>query len=246
MRMGQRVLLYSGLGEDCWRSWIEGRFYIVCSPEYKYEKEQQEWWIQVKMADGSLAWTNSPESFISQDRMDDELGKTIADPALALQDKLAKIDEMIKAGADLNGSAGQHGICPVEAVIFSKQPELLTELISRGMNIQTGEPSPEYWAAQNALQPGGEVMLKILLEKGLKLNCLTTPPLHEFLSGCMGSGDCPIEQAIKVAEMLVQYGADVEQRDVLGRTIFVVLDQKDSASRPHIAVLREALLKLKK
>ncbi len=245
LKIDQTVSLYSYLGENCWTSWIEGRFLVVCSPESQPAKSQNEWWIRIKMADGSQAWTNSRESFVSQEGLNHELGEKIADLKLALPDKLAEIDTLLEGGAELNGDGGKYGTVPIEAAIRTKDADLLKELISKGLNIRNNQLCPAYFAAQNALSPNGDLMLQFLLENGMQLSCLTNPPLREFLIFGMALDTYPIDRAIKVAEMLIKHGVSVDQRDSQGKSIFDILNEKDMASRPHVAVLREALIKLK-
>jgi hypothetical protein len=244
LKMGQIISLYSQLGEGCWKSWIEGRFLVVCRPEFQPEKVQNEWWIRIKTADGLQGWTNSPQLFVSQEGLNRELGRKIWEPKLALPDKLAEIDTLLKGGANLNGDGGRYGVSPMEAAINMKDVDLLRELVSKGLNIQGSQFCPASWAAQNALGPGGDIMLEFLLENGMQLGCLINPPLQQFLSMGITTDDYPIEQAIKVAEALVRHGANINQRDSQDKSIFDVLNRPDVISRPHAAVLKEALAKL--
>jgi hypothetical protein len=244
LKDGAIVALYSYLGEGCWRSWIDGRFLVLCGVESQGEAKN-EWWIQVKTAAGVMAWTNSAtKGFVSEEGLNSELGETILDQKLTLPDKLAQIDALLKGGAALNGSGGKYGTYPLEAAIRTKDVDLLKALVSKGLNIQKSEPCSAYWATQNALAPGGDQILEFLLGNGMQLSCLTEPPLLAFLRVGIATDSYPTDRAIRIAEMLVRSGASVDQRDSRGKSIFDLLDQPKWAS--HVAALRDAMAKLAK
>ena len=238
------ISLYSYLGEGCWRSWIDGRFVVVCDVNSQ-GKPQNEWWIQIKMADGTKAWIDSAgKAFVSEERLNSELGERILDAKLALPDKLAEIDALLKNGAALNASGGKYGTDPLEAAIRTKDVDLLRALVSKGLNIRKSEPCSAYWAAQNALAPGGDQMLEFLLANGMQLSCLTEPPLHAFLRFGKATDSYATDRAIRIAEMLVRHGASVDQRDSQGKSILDLIDQANWAS--PVAPLRDALANLAK
>jgi hypothetical protein len=244
LREGQVFSIYSYLGEGCWRTWIDGHLVNVCDVALQ-GKAQQEWWIQIKTADGLDGWTNAASSFVSQQGLNNELGEKIADPKLPLADKLAQIDALLKGGARLDGGAGQYGIDPMEAAISTGDTELIQTLISKGLNLRTTQPCPAFWASQKSLREGGDVVLAFLLENGMRLDCLSEPPLHSFLRFGISAADYPVERAIAVAEILVKNGADVNQRDPQGKSVFDVVGlgvQANGASR--MAPLTEALSRL--
>jgi len=244
LKNGQVIPIYSYLGEGCWRSWIGGQFLVVCDVTSPGQA-QNEWWIRIRTASGTEAWTNSAEkAFVSEEGLNSELGERILDTKLALPDKLAQIDALLRGGAGLNGSGGKYGTDPLEAAIRTKNVDLLRALVSKGLNIRKSQPCPAYWAAQNALAPGGDQMLEFLLENGMQLNCLTEPPLHAFLYFGIATDGYSPDRAIRIAEVLVKHGARVDQRDSQGKSIFDLLDQPKWASR--VAALRDALANLAK
>jgi ssDNA-binding Zn-finger/Zn-ribbon topoisomerase 1 len=242
LRRGEKIYLYSYLGENCWNSWTDGGFLVVCSPESPSVNPQQEWWIQIRLADGSRAWTNSSVSFATQGRMNSEIGETIRDSKSTLPEKLTRIDVLIKEGADLNGEADKYGTSAIEAAVEANDISVMKELMLRGMNVRSIKPCPAFWEAQHALESGGDVMLDFLLENGMQLSCLAEPPLHTFLGFGVSGKDYPVAQAIKVAELLVEHGADTAQCDSQGRTIFRALDR--ARTSVNLAPLKAALTKM--
>lgn len=252
LKNGQVIPVYSYLGEGCWRSWINGQFLVICGVSVQgfqgqaqnesLIQAQNEWWIQITTASGTKAWTNSAaNAFVSDEGLNSELGEKIADDNVAVPEKLAQIDTLLKGGADLNGSGGKYGFDPMLAVITTNNVDLLRRLMSRGLNIRNGKSCPANTASQGyALRPGGDVMLDFLLENGMRLDCLREPPLHAFLRFGVSTANYPVDQAIRVAKVLVRHGADVNQRDLQDQSIFDVLAQAKEPSR--VIALREALI----
>ncbi len=239
LKKGQTIYLYSYLGEGCWTSWAEGHYLSVCNATSR-GTPQNEWWIKIKTADGSEAWTASADkAFMSEEGLNSELGKKIEDPKMPLPDKLAQIDALLKGGADLNGEGGRYGTTPIDAAVKTQDVELIKMLISKGLNL--GKSCPAYVATQTALGLGGELTLEVLLENGMKLDCLTEPPLIAFLGRGLASEDYPVDRAIKVAEVLVKNGAIVKQQDLEGRSILDVLDDLPANATSRVASLREGL-----
>jgi ankyrin repeat protein len=136
--------------------------------------------------------------------------------------------------------AGKYGTDPIDAAISTQDVDLFRELMSKGLDLRRGCPAE--WASQVALNEGGDLMLKFLLENGMQLGCLRDPPLHTFLRMGIATDSYPADRAIRVAEVLVKNGASVNQRDSQGKSIFDVLDRAKSA--PRIAPLREVLTKM--
>ena len=244
-KVGDRIVsLYAYLSEGCWRTWIDGQLGIDCHAT-SLENAQQEWWIQVEASNGLLAWVKEGPNFVSQKTLNSLLGDKIADPKLALPDKLAEVDSLIQGGADINGDGGKYGNVPLLAAISANDVELLKELMVRGIDLKNSKLCPAYTSAGHALQPGGDIMLEFLLNNGMQLNCLTNATLDEFLRFGIATDSYPVDRAVKVAEVLVQHGASFEQKNFAGQTIFEMLDDPNLASHPHVAELKEALMKLK-
>lgn len=239
---GQIIPIYSYLGEGCWRSWIGGQFMVVCDVAFQGQAAT-EWWVRIRMANGSKAWTNSAgKAFVSEESLNSELGEKIADGKVALPEKLMQIETLLKGGATLNGSGGKYGTDPLWAAIMSNDTELMKALTSRGLDIRKSQPCAAYSATQNAvLRPGGDAWLEFLLESGMRLDCLSEPPLQAFLRFGIATDNYPVDEAILVAEVLIRHGANVNQRDSQGKTIFDLLDQAKDTMR--MRPLREALSK---
>jgi hypothetical protein len=243
LKNGQTIPIYSYLGEGCWTSWIDGRFLPLCDVTTDAQR-QNEWWVQLKTPTGSQVWTKagSENGFVSEAGLNSELGEKISDDKLAASTKLSQVDALLKRGADLNGSGGKYGTDPLEAAIRSNDTVLLKELMSRGLNVRGSQPCPAFHITQgNALRAGGDLMLEFLLDNGMRLDCLPEPPLHALLRFGIGTETYPIDQAIRVAEVLVKRGANVNQRDGQGKSIFDLLDQAPNAAR--VMPLRDALNK---
>lgn len=123
---GNPISLYFYLGEGCWRAWISGRPVPVCNIDYEGPR-QEEWWVEIKRSDDSLAWVLSGYDgfgFENQFELNSKLGSVIADSTLALSEKLEQVDLLIKAEADLNGDGGQYGTTPIETAVRSKDVAL--------------------------------------------------------------------------------------------------------------------------
>jgi TonB family protein len=228
------------------RSWVEGQFFVICNGVTTQQEPVDEYWVRIRTAAGLQAWTNvAGKAFVSEEGLNSELGEKIADDKLALSEKLAQIDTLLKGGANLNGSGGKYGTDPMWAAIRSTDADLLRALISKGLNIQKSQPCSAYPVTQStALLPGGDVWLEFLLENGLRLDCLGEPPLQAFLGFGIATDNYPVDQAIRVAEVLINHGANVNQRDSQGKSIFDVLDQAKEPSR--LIALRDALVNLAK
>lgn len=266
IHIGQAVPLYSTSGENCWKSWAQGRFFVICNPEYKTEEFSQEWWVKVLLPDQTEVWVSSENPFISQEFLNDSLGQKIASTELTLEQKLEAVDELVKQEADLNGNAGQHGLDPVHAAIESKDIGLMGELLKRGMtlrgkasfahqisqvevelllregvNVYTGERCPAYSASQIAVSPGGPEMLEFLLENGLDLSCMGQPAIMAFLVPGIATPEYNLENAEKVAALLVSRGGDIYATDRRGRNVFDLLTEPQIAIQPHTLKLKEKL-----
>jgi len=269
--MGQIIPLYSYLGEGCLTAWIANRSVVVCGAEYNVANFKAEWWIKLRLADGSEAWTNSPQLFATQEKLNSEIGEVIANPDLALEEKLAGVDALIAEGADLNGNSTRHLASPIEAAFNSGDTNLITQLMARGLNLQNGDSPqsdvspnnrtyfqtrgsgirfgaacPAASATSAVLKPEGDRILEFLLKNGMQLGCLAEPPVMAFLRLGIATDHYPVEEAIKVAAVLAAIGVPVRQPDSGGKTIFDLLEEPDVAKHSHASKLREALLELEK
>lgn len=239
LRRGQQVALYTYLGEGCARGWSDGRFWTICGAEgadLKYE-----WWLQVRLPDGRLAWTPRGDDavFMSEGELNNQLAQILSGEA-PLQAKLTQVDELIRIGAQLNGSGGQHGQSPMEGAIDSNSVELLRALIARGLNLRQG--CPAYWAAQRLVtMEDGASTLQFLMDNGMDVNCIEwQPPMMAFLMHGIATDEYSAERAIAIARVLVAHHVPVEQRDQEGRTIYDRLNQyPDYRVGPLRAALRE-------
>src|SRR6185295_1663146 len=120
--------------------------------------------------------------FVTRDQLSSELGDTIADAEVTSVATLDRVDALLKRGAHFNDAIGPYGTDPLEAAIRRRDVDLLQALIERGLrpNASTRD-CPIYWAAGHALKPGGDEMVRFLLENGMALDCLIKPRLVWFL-----------------------------------------------------------------
>lgn len=240
-RAGQSVAVYTILPEGCVRIWFNGQFDQLCAVDVT-TPPTNEWWIQARFSDGTLAWTNEPLAFVSRFALSDSLAITIADSAVSLPMKLTLVDAAVRGGADLNGSGGQYGTAPRAAAVQTNDTTLVRALMLRGMTLDDPTFCVMGLFGNAALKPGGDVMLAFLFANGVDLSCLGQPPLQAFLTFGVAREDFPVDRAIRVAEVLVKNGADVAQKDALGKTVLDHLADPRWAAR--VAALREALVGL--
>jgi hypothetical protein len=132
----------------------------------------------------------------------------------------------------------------IEAVIQSHDLDLLKALMARGLDVRSTKLCPAHTAAQEALKPGGDLMLDFLLQNGASLSCLYIPPMLACLASGLSMENYPSDQAIRVAEILVKHGVPIRQRDAQGKTIFDLLNEPGVYRHPHAALLRAALAQL--
>jgi hypothetical protein len=183
---------------------------------------------------------------VSQEELNDELSQAILKQDVPRDQKLAQIDSLVGEGAQLNGSGGKYGTDPSDAVSMSKDVDLLYALMDRGLKIRNGQDGcTAFWMHQGlALDPGGDAMLDALLARGMDVRCVgggTQGPLTVFLTWGMGARKYPIDGAVRAARVLIKYGANVNQRDSDGRTIFDHINEH-LAANPELATLRDVLL----
>jgi hypothetical protein len=235
------IALYSYVGEDCYGTVIDGKYFEVCSPDDVSGPSAQEAWQQVRMSDGATAWVEFREGgLVTRGDLDSELGEVIANRKTPLQDKLAQVDVLVKEGANLNGDGGQHGFSPAEVVIGTADVVLLKEMLSRGLDLRKSCAALQ--ASNCALDAGGEVMLQALFDNGMRLDCLRESPLRTFILSRVGSDAYPVERAIRVAEVLASHGVAVNQRNREGRSVTDELDDPRWAFR--LGPLRSALARM--
>lgn len=174
--------------------------------------------------------------------MNDKLAQVIANKEIPLDEKFKQMDAMLKDGAQMSGSGGKYGENPTTAAFSSNDVALMKALVARGLKIDNAERCDAQSVVWSALRPNGDVMLQYLLENGLSLACLQTPPLNLVLGQGIATKDYPVDQAIAVARILVPHGADVTAKDGQGRTVFDVLAPGDATRiAPLHAYLVEAL-----
>lgn len=234
----QRLGCYSYLGGDRWRCWVSGHLAIVSGVAAE-ESTEDRWWVQLRAGDGAQAWTNSPQSFITQSELDKQLADTIGDKQLPYADKLAKADSLLKRGADINRTVKYFGVTPFSAAIGTRDLELLEALFGRGLDLQRGG-CPAGDVAWVVTGPKGDLVLELLMKRNLQLGCLAEPALHSYLRIGIAKEDYPVEQAIRVARILIMHGVSLERRDSKGKTIIEALEQRAEYESQHPALRRNS------
>lgn len=238
------ISCYSPQGGNYWKCWIRGRAMNIQAPfvEGPPLRPEDKWWVQIRMSDGSRGWTRSPQAFVRQSELDEKLSNVIAASKSSREEKLARVDALIKQGADLNMTGKDIVSTPFKAAIQTMDLELLNNLIARGLTIRSEACLADdvRWIVFN---PGGDLVLELLLQNGLRLNCLKEPPLQEFLMMGIAREDYSVENATKIARILVGRGAEINEVNSHGKSIFDLLDGEDP-SRSRFMVLRDTLDKL--
>ena len=220
---------------------------MVCGLEADSSESTQEWWVQIRTPDGAQAWAKARDGFVSQEELNTNLAEKIYDSTVALPDKLAQIDAILRRGANLNGyGVSLSGTDPIWMAVQTKDVSLLDALISRGLDIKKSRPCAAESVMQIALTQGGDSLLDFLLRQGMPLNCLGQPPLHAVFGFGIATDeylkDVSLESALRVAAILFRNGANIEQRNAQGQTIFETLDGvKSVPAAPRAAALNEAL-----
>jgi len=231
---GQQLILYTSIGEGCWRTWMDSKFRIICNVEV-VDPVIDEGWLLVVKADGTRGWTNSGE-FAVEEVLNEELAEVIGNGAVSREERLRRVDALIARGADLNGPTGMHAPGTTLVAIETKDSELVSALLKRGLKVG---PCDVQRAPSVVLEPGGEAFFSFLLENGTSRSCLKAQPLNYFLSWGIGADHYPADGALIVVKLLLRHGAVINQPDSQGKTLFDMLDQgKDTSS---IGVLRQAL-----
>jgi hypothetical protein len=257
LRPGQVISIYTMEEGGCPRSWIGGALIVICGQIKEMRPQVWETWVQVRTEKGTIGWfktsTNlsSETGLASQTQLNDELAGAISSE-LPLSAKLAKIDSLLSEGADLNGNGNKHGTDPSDAVTMTRDVELLNTLMKKGLKVHNDGKDGHctaHWMYQGvALEPGGDAMLDALLSEGMEVKCLTPgngsrAMLPAFLSWGLGGSDYSVDRAIRVAEVLVKHGVDINQRDYDGKSIFDRIEQH-IPENPELVRLQVALRSL--
>lgn len=242
LSVGETLHLYGYIGEGCWKGWKGGLWYEICQPNLISEAPEGQWWAKILRADHSYGWIHERDSLSNRETLNTELGVKLMNTETPFAQKIEEAKKLIELGADLNGDSGRHGVTPIEGVLATNSIELLQEMMALGLSLDSTTQCVARWSTWYALKPEGHKMLTFLLEHGMKLNCLSGPVLHEYLTGGTDSASYPEEEAIKVAQVLIDFGVSLNQKDFQNKTIFDVLDSVKSPAR--VAKLKEFLLQL--
>ncbi|MEQ1907566.1 MAG: protein kinase [Vicinamibacterales bacterium] len=239
----QTFSVYARLEDGCWSVWENGGLAVLCDPSPQPVSAKEELWFQLRTADGRAGWTRSRDAFISQANLDSELAGEIANRAISLPEKSARIDNFLKRGAQLDGDGGQQGSSPFLEAIRAKDIDLLNVLREKGLDLQTKRVCAAEGVAQVALDPGADSMLKYLFEEGMRLDCLERPPLIAFLGVGIGTETYSVSRAVAVASILMRRGVQPEARDSSGKTAIETLEaeSKTAVMRNNVRDLREGL-----
>ena len=213
--------------------------------------------------------------FTAQEELNHKLVEVILDSKPSEPEKLEKIDSLVKEGADINGSTGFHKdtsnsgsamtldfrrTSVIEALIRQNDVNLLKAMFSRGLEIpnnadgKDGNGCLAYTLSWRTLYRDGDLMLDLLLENGLKVDCVGDPLIIKFLNKKIDSDKFlegleattyPLDQAVSIAKILIKHGYDIYKPSWRGDSILGILGQVDPASHPHAKELREALIVIK-
>lgn len=221
LQRGMKVEVYGSLGEGCVRAYMNGTFPVICDVETVSGNEESEWWVRIRTADGGQAWLNTGDPLISQERLNYNLAEAISQAAGSTAIDLSSVDVLIKKGADLNGDVPL-STDPAWAAIETGNTDLLEALIARGFDVRSTKRCIAWIATQTATRTNIKV-LELLLAHGMPLDCMPTPPLEVVLRMDIASRDYSIERAVEAASVLLRSGADLNQRNAQGESLFEAL-----------------------
>jgi hypothetical protein len=251
---GEGLILYSDLGESCYRAWLDNHFIIACNPQTDGQPiDNQEWWVRVRLSDNSEAWIKPDnEIFTNREGLNEMLSSFIGNDKMTLQEKIAKIDNLISLQSDVNGlGAYLSGNSPIDSVIMSRNVDLFEVLVARGLDLRLIQSQPnrclDYPLQSIALEKGGDLMLRALIKNGLSFRCFKKPVIYLFISWGIGS-DLYIprlEQLELFLNVLLENGIDIGERDMKGfSAIDLVSNQAQSSNKnfvPNLQALKDLL-----
>ena len=139
-----------------------------------------------------------------------------------------RVQELIRAGADVNARDEQRHLPPLIYAIKDGHEEVVRELLDAGAEVNVHGPSG-WTPLLGASDEGHETIARWLLERGADPNAAD------------GDGDTPLFKAVaedhpEVVRLLIEYGADVHQIDAHGGTLLDLARNHAEISR----MLREA------
>lgn len=248
--VGSTVSVLTYGGEGCVKVWFpndrwavpqtdaaSGRKWpYVCEGLKEIHPAQSTWWVKVQNRNGDVGWADV--SNVSQLSDSDQLLiSAITDKTASIETKLARIDEMVRMGADINGPAAALGLSPTQEAILSGDAVLIRALLDRGMRVDG-----DNCIANLALQilPEGWAIVGMLLDSGMKTDC-AGPVYHSVLRGS-ATPNYKIDDAVRSVELFASRGFDVNAKRANGRTILEEIRAMPPDSYPQMVPLVNALL----
>ncbi len=127
----------------------------------------------------------------------------------AQQGDLARIQELIEAGADVNARDGQQHLPPLIYAVKDGHEEVVRELLDAGADVNARAPSG-WTPLLGASDEGHETIARWLLERGADPNAAD------------GDGDTPLLKAVagdysEIVQLLIEYGAEDHRTDAEGQ-----------------------------
>ncbi len=121
------------------------------------------------------------------------------------------VEILITAGADINARDEDYYMQALLAAVEKGNESIMRLLIKHGAQIPTDENKFRYLTA--AIRSDNELFVEFFLKKGIP------PKIHPHFPR-----DIPILMAARtgnlaIVELLIHYGADIHQKDILGRTV---------------------------
>lgn len=250
-----KIALLTYVGEGCYKVWFSndrwkrpdvedshsGGNYHLCllgeSAVRELAEPEATWWVKIQNKRGEVGWA-LPDNFGTSDQL---LVKAILEPT-ALESKLAKIDKMIRQGADINApevpSLGGED-SPAVATINTRDTVLITALVERGLSLSRSDECLANVALQALLKPNGLETLELLLNHGLKMDCVDSP-YTSLLDGC-SLAEYDANAAIRGAQFLAMRGFDVNRKDRYGKTVFDSIREYPKECQANLAPLVKVL-----
>lgn len=245
---GELFQLFPGDKEtdECLGANISGHRLTVCHLEIVTSPKSEQW-VRIRGENGSRGWlVDKPGDLVPEPQLVDGLagaivwaGKTDPPRTEAMQ----RIDLLIRHGADLNSPGSKHGRSPIETAVLSGNPSLVRSLIERGLNLNNGpsQCGAAYYARWQRPRQGSTRFLEFLLDNGMNIACLKTPPLHAFLTTGISTKGYDVDEAVETARFLIARGARVSDRDQQGQTILERFGSLKPATQAQVRPLFQFL-----
>lgn len=234
IEQGQTVLTYGYFGEGCSRTWYGGVISMECGLYHVSEdgclrdEEQTTDWGRFRDKSGDEFWLEiKEEHLISKGQLNARVADEIYDhfsKNIPIDVTKENIGTLMAMGANINAKiTSKHGLHPAYAILRSNDVGFLKHMMGIGFSI---DENPLCLADIVGFQmkENEAVMLEFLLENGMPLDCMRSPPLIGMLRKGIATKNYSINQKVEIARLLINAGAKVNERDSKGKSIWDLLN----------------------